>query len=112
MRPSEQFDRQITIVKPGPQTLSDDGEMVSSGAPTRYHVWAHWMESPGSERLTGEQELGSDQIVMTIWWNEMWADMDTTWQVESETGVELDVVSVTEFGGRNWMLKIRAQRRV
>lgn len=111
MASSGMMRRRVTLIKPAPQTLNDVGEMVPSGDPVRMRVWASWKEAAGGERLTEEQEFSADTIIIEFWYNRVFADIDYTWLLEDEQGNELDIVSVTEKGGRQVQISIRAVRR-
>jgi len=106
------MNRRVTLIKPAPQYLNDVGEMVSDGNPTRYRVWASWKESSGSERLSEEQEFGLDTITVEFWYNDVFKDIDVQWSMEDERGNELDIVSVTEKGGRRVQYSVKAVRRI
>ena len=104
--------RRITLIKPAPRELNDVGEMIPSGNPTRMRVWSSWKEVSGSESLSEEQEFGQDRIESDIWWNAAWRDINTEWNIEDEAGNTLDLISVTEVGGRRWQLRLVMTRRV
>ena len=108
---SLKFHRNVTLVKPAPQTLSDIGEMVPDGEPTRYPVWASWKEISGTERLAEEEFYGEDRIELVFWWNPVFETLSTKWDVIDERGNTLDIQSVTEMGGREVKIKLVATRR-
>ena len=104
--------RRVTLIKPAPQYLNDVGEMVSDSDPIRYRVWTSWKEAAGGERLSDEQEFSADTITVEFWYNAAFADIDYTWTLEDERGDILDIVSVTEKGGRRVQISIKAVRRI
>jgi len=106
------MNRRVTLIKPAPQYLNDVGEMVSDVDPIRMKVWASWKESSGSESLSEEQEFGLDTITLEFWYNRAFADIDVQWSLEDERGNELDIVSVTEKGGRRVQYSVKAVRRI
>ena len=107
------FTRRIAFIKPAPETLGPDGEMVPNGEPVRYEAWAYWKEVIGSESYSEDQQFERDTVEVTTWWSPPLADMDNTWDLESETGETLDIESVVEAvtGQRNWQVMVRATRR-
>ena len=111
MASSGMMKRRVTLIKPAPQFLNDVGEMESNGETTRYRVCASWKEAAGGERLTEEQEFSADTIIIEFWYNRVFADIDYSWTLEDERGDVLDIVSVTEKGGRQVQISIRAVRR-
>jgi len=106
------MNRRVTLIKPAPEILNDVGELVPDGDPMRYPIWASWKESAGGERLTSEQEFGADTITLEFWWNNAFRDINVEWELEDESGNSLDIVSVTEKGGRRWQLAVKAVRRI
>jgi len=112
MASSGMMRRRIVLIKPAPETLNDVGEMKPNGEPTRYPVWASWKEAAGGERLTEEQEFSADTITIEFWYNRVFADINYSWTLEDERGNILDIISVTEKGGRQVQISIKAVRRV
>lgn len=106
------MNRRVTLVKPAPQYLNDVGEMVSDGDPVEYRVWASWKESAGGESLSEEQEFGADTITLDFWYNAVFRGIDVQWSVVDERGNVLDIVSVTERGGRQVQISLKCVRRV
>lgn len=106
------MNRRCTIIKPAPQELNDVGEMVANGDPVRLKVWTSWKEDAGGESLSEEQEYGSDTITLEFWYNRVFQGLDVLWGLEDELGNPLDIISVTEKGGRQVQLSIKAVRRV
>lgn len=104
--------RRIVLIKPAPEELNDVGEMKPMGEPTRMRVWSSWKETSGAESFSEEQDYGEDRIECDIWWNAAFRDIDIRWKIEDESGNELDLVSVTEMGGRRWQLRLKAARRI
>lgn len=111
MASSGMMRRRVVLIKPAPQFLNEVGEMESNGETTRYPVWASWKEAAGGERLSEEQEFSSDTITIEFWYNRVFADIDYAWTLEDERGNILDIVSVTEKGGRQVQISIKAVRR-
>jgi len=110
---SSAFQRRVVFIRPAPETLSADGEMVPAGEPVMFDAWAHWAEKQGGESLREDQDYESDSVEITTWWTPSFTPMNSRWSVQSETGEVLDIVSVTEAvpNMRNWQIKIRAVRR-
>jgi len=105
------FNRRLAIIRPAPTTLSDEGDMVPDGQPFEFLVWGSWKEDMGSESLTEDQEFNANTITITTWDAPEFAALDGKWTARSESGEELEIISVTRRGVRDGQVTIRAIRR-
>jgi len=106
------FNRRIAIIRPAPTTLNDVGDMVPDGQPFEFLVWGSWKEEMGSESLSEDQEFNANTITITTWDAPEFAAMGGGWSARSESGDELDIISVTRLGVRDGQVTIRATRRL
>lgn len=93
------FDIRVTLRKPGETTVVDYEEEITSW--NDFRVWAQWMETANVQGVTGEVQTDTTRINVTIRWSPDVKNINQSWRVIGEDGVEYKVSNVLNVGRKD-----------
>lgn len=102
------LDRRIELIQPGTETRTPSGQ-VTHGAPVVHSIWAHAVDSGGSEHLDDASFTSTTFRTYTIRAASEFADLDERWCIR-EDGDEWNIRAVQRGLRIDAKIVIRAER--